>query len=230
MALTAANVITRAQDLIQDTTGVRWPEAELLRYLNDGRREVCIARPDLYSVSSVQSLAAGTKQAIPADGSRFLDAIRNISVDNAPGRAVRIVEREVLDAQLPDWHSSTTGATKHFMFDERTPRVFYVYPPAAAGQKLEIAYAQNPVEITNTSTELTNEDVYAGALVDYVCYRAFSKDAEYAGNAQRAGLHYAQFTSLLMGGGALNTYVSPNTSNVGGTVPRAAALSAAAGG
>ena len=227
MALTAANIITRAQDLIQDTTGVRWPEAELLRYLNDGRREICIVRPDLYAVNEVQTLVAGTRQSIPNDGARFLDGIRNINADNSPARAVRVVEREVLDAQLPDWHAAAPGTIKHFMFDERTPRVYYVYPPAANGQKLEIAYAKNPVEITNTSTELTNEDVYAGALTDYVCYRAYSKDAEYAGNGQRAAAHYAQFQGILGVGGSLNNVVSPNTANVGGMVPRAPALAAA---
>lgn len=230
MALTAANVITRAQDILQDTTGVRWPEAELLRYLNDGRREICIVRPDLYAMNTVQTLVAGTKQSIPADGSRFLDAIRNINADNSPARAVRVVEREVLDAQVPDWHSAPAGTTKHFMFDERTPRVFYVYPPAAANQKLELAYAKNPTEITNVNTELTEEDTYAGALTDYLCYRAFSKDVEYAGNAARAGAHYAQFQGILGVGRSLNIGVSPNTSNIGGSVPRAAALAAASGG
>ena len=36
--LTAANLITRVQDKLQDTTSVRWSEAELLRYINDGQR------------------------------------------------------------------------------------------------------------------------------------------------------------------------------------------------
>lgn len=229
MALTAADVITRAQDLIQDTTGVRWPEPELLRYLNDGRREVCIVRPDLYATNSVQVLAAGTKQTIPADGSRFLDAVRNINSDDSPARAVRVVEREVLDAQIPDWHSATAGTIKHFMFDERTPRTFYVYPPAASGQKLEIAYARNPTEISDTSVELSDEGVYAVSLTDYLCYRAYSKDTEYAGNVERAAAHYAQFRGVLGAGQSLNMAVSPNTSNVGGQLPRTAALAAAGG-
>lgn len=222
MAITAAEVITRATDIVQDTTGVRWPEPELLRWLNDGRREICIIRPDLYAVNLVQTMSAGTKQNVPADGNRFLDGIRNIAANDSPGRAVRVVEREVLDAQLPDWHNAATGVIKHFMFDERTPRIFYVYPPAASGQKLEIAYAKTPVDITSTSTELVNEDVYAGSLVDYVCYRAFSKDAEYAGNNERAMMHYQMFLAPLSGGGRLNLVVSPNAANVGGQVPRIA--------
>jgi hypothetical protein len=139
------------------------------------------------------------------------------------GRSVRVVEREILDAQKPDWHTETGSATiQHFMFDERSPRVFYVYPPAS-GAKLEIVYSQTPSEITNTATELTNEDIYAGALVDYVCYRAFSKDSEYAGNAQRAVMHYQQFANSLGTGRKVTIVSSPNTSRIDGKVPRSAA-------
>lgn len=225
MALTAQDVMTRAGDIIQDATNVRWPVPELLRYLNDARREIAIVRPDLYSATSVVSLAAGTKQALPTDGSRFLDATRNMAADGAtPGRAVRIVEREVLDAQLPDWHMQTpAAAVQHFMFDERAPKVFYVYPPVAAGTKLEIVYSRTPTEISVTSTPLTDEDIYASAIVDYVCYRAFSKDAEYAGNLDRATRHYQQFANALGIGTRVSLAVSPNTANVGGMPSRVAA-------
>ena len=226
MALTPNDVLVRASDIMQDTTHVRWPMEELLRYLNDGRREVAIVRPDLYAKIQVITLLLGTKQDIPSDGARFMDAIRNVNpIGNTAGRAVRIVEREVLDAQRPDWHNETPGEVKHFMFDERTPKVFYVYPPAAAGNKLEIAYSQTPQEIllANISTDqMTAEDIYTGALVDYVCYRAFSKDAEYAGNAARAQSHYQQFMNALGIGVRASFAASPNVSNVGGVPPRAA--------
>jgi hypothetical protein len=223
MAITAAEVITRATDLIQDQTNVRWPVEELLRYLNDGRREICIVRPDIYSVTSVVTLAAGTKQAVPADGRRLLDVVRNVESDGTtPGRAIRIVEREILDAQRPNWHTEATGAVRHFMFDERTPREFYVYPPAAASAKVQLTYSRTPTDITDVNTELVDEDIYTGTLVDYVCYRAFSKDAEYAGNAERAIAHYAQFMNSLGAGKKATFVTSPNTANVGGEVPRSA--------
>lgn len=221
MPLTAADVITRAGDLIQDQTQVRWPESELLRWLNDGRREIAIARPDIYATTSVVSLAGGTKQAIPSDGTRFLDAYRVMNADGITAMgAVRPVQREILDAQKPGWHAEQGAAVKHFMFDERTPRVFFVYPPAVAASKLEIAYSKAPVEITNTATTLTDEDLYTGALVDYVCYRAFSKDAEYAGNIQRAAAHYMQFKSAITEGDARDLTSSPNTSRIDGRPPR----------
>lgn len=221
MPLTAAEILTRAGDIIQDQTNVRWPQAELLRWLNDARREICIARPDLYSTVSVVTLAAGTKQSIPADGARFLDAIRNMQTDGTTAStAVRPVQREILDAQNPAWHTDASGATKHFMFDERVPRTFYVYPPATANAKLEIAYSQTPTDIAVTSTQLTQEDIYTGALVDYICYRAFSKDATYAGNIQRAAAAYMQFKNAITEGDARDLSTSPNTARIDGVPPK----------
>ncbi len=226
MPLTAQDVLTRASDIIQDQTNVRWPQEELLRYLNDARREIAIARPDLYAVTSTITLVAGTKQSLPTDGIRLIDVIRNMPAGVA-GSAIRVVEREILDAQKPTWHTETgTASLKHFMYDERSPRVFYVYPPATASHQIEITYGQSPTDIAIgniASTQLTQEDIYTGAMVDYACYRAFSKDSEYAGNASRAAAHYSQFMNALGLGGKVSQVTSPNTANVGGRPPRALA-------
>lgn len=232
MAQTPNEILTRAGDILQDQTNVRWAQAELLRYLNDGRRELAIHRPDIFSSTFVLTLIAGSQQSIPTDGNRFLDAVRNVSAANAVGRAVRVVEREILDAQLPDWHIETASTSlKHFMFDERSPKTFYVYPPAVAGHKLEIVYSKSPVDITSgdlsSTSILSNEDIYSGVLLDYILYRAFSKDSEYAGNMQRAGVHYQMFANSLGIGNRRRYATSPNVANMDGVPSKATQLDAA---
>ena len=225
MALTPNNLFQRVADILQDAGNVRWSSAELLRYLNDGRRELAIYRPDIYSETASLTLAAGTKQTIPSDGNKFMDAVRNIKSDDTSGNAVRIIEREVLDSQQPDWHTTTSSITiQHFMFDERSPRTFYVYPPATgSGHKLEIVYGKSPVEITSSDLDSTSvlakEDIYVGALTDYVLFKAFSKDSEYSGNIQRANAAYQLF-AYAIGIGNRKLYVnSPNVVSMGGVAP-----------
>ena len=99
--MTPSEIFARADDVLQDTSFVRWPQAERLRYLNDGRREMAVIRPDIYATTDVVTLVAGTKQALPAGRSRLFDVVRNINSDSSPGPAVRIVEREVLDSFRP---------------------------------------------------------------------------------------------------------------------------------
>jgi hypothetical protein len=206
MAITAQSIIRRVVETLNDTTSVRWPVNELVRYLNDGQREVVQYRPDAMVTNSTVTLAAGAKQALPSDGSKLLDIVRNNSV--ASKRAVRMTNRMILDAQVPNWHN-ITGTTEilHFTYDPRDPRVFYVYPPAAAsGAALDIIYSAYPVALTEpaegtTYTAVTGNisvpDMHANALADYVLYRAYSKDTEYAGNAARATAHYQAFTNAM---------------------------------
>ena len=212
MALTAANILSRAAIIVQDMTNVRWPESELLGWLNDGRRELAIARPDIYSTVATQALSTGAKQALPSGALRLMDIPRNTS-----GAAITVTERGWLDKQNPSWHQMTPASTvKHFMLDERNQGNYWVYPPAASGASVEIIYQAAPVDYSTSSTLTAYEELYGGALVDYICYRAFSKDSEYAGNAQRALAHYTQFANALGVGQKVNLTNSPNLANVGG--------------
>jgi hypothetical protein len=65
MALTAQSIIRRAVETLQDSTSIRWPINELVRYLNDGQREVVLYRPDAMVTSSTVTCVAGTKQSTP---------------------------------------------------------------------------------------------------------------------------------------------------------------------
>lgn len=205
MAVTAQSIIRRVVETLQDTTSVRWPVNELVRYLNDAQREVGTYRPDALITNATHSLVTGSKQALPANGMKLLDIVRNSTATS--NRAVRMTNRQILDAQVPNWHNLTGAAeVLHFIYDPRDPTVFYVYPPAATGAAVYMIYAGYPASITEpadgaTYTAVTGNigvpDVFANALADYVLYRAYTKDAEYAGNVARAQAHYQAFTNAL---------------------------------
>lgn len=213
MSLTAQNIMDRASMIIQDLTNVRWPLTELTNWLNDCRRELAVVRPDIYSTSSTLALVAGAKQSLPSGGLRLMDVPRNTS-----GPAITVTQRGFLDQQNPSWHQMTPATTiKHFMLDERYPSNFWVYPPATNTASVEVIYEQAPTDYTASSTLSSFEELYGGAMVDYICYRAFSKDSEYAVNAERAIAHYNQFSNSLKTGAMVSVSTSPNVQNVGGT-------------
>lgn len=206
MTITAQSIIRRAVETLQDTTSVRWPVNELVRYLNDGQREIVLYRPDSMVTNATITCAAGTKQALPANGAKLVEVIRNAAATSAK-KSVRMINREILDAQTPGWHNITGSVDiLHFMYDPRDPKTFYVYPPATSSAQLDIVYAAYPTDITEPAdgalyTAVTGNislpDIYSNALLEFVLYRAFMKDSEYAGNAQRAQAHYAAFANAL---------------------------------
>ena len=175
MPITAQSIIRRAVETLQDPTSVRWPISELVRYLNDGQREVVLYRPDSMVMSTSRSLTTGTRQTLP-NGSKLIEVVRNTG---GTKRAIRMVNREILDAQTPGWHA-IAGADDvlHFMYDPRDPRVFYVYPPATTNTKLDIVYAAYPTDIAEpadgaTYTAVTGNislpDIYVFQSTDPLC-------------------------------------------------------------
>ena len=218
--ITCANLLLRIEDSLQDTTNVRWSEAELLRYINDAQREIVNLRPEASADHANVQLSTGTEQAIPDVGLRLIKVVRNMSAagGSATGkRTIRIVDREILDTLEPDWHdpavtgeAAHTTSVKHYVFDEDDPRKYYVYPGVAGNAYVEIVFSRTPTDLANTSATLYIDDIYANAVIDYALYRAYLKDAEFAGNQQRAGMHYQLFTSSLGAGGQSQTVVSPN--------------------
>lgn len=224
--LTGANLISRIQDILQDTTSIRWPEAELLRYINDAQREVCNLRPESTATTANVALVVGTKQTLPSGGLRLIKVTRNMSAasGSATGkRAVRLVDADILNTQEPNWHDPTvsgdaahTTTVKHYIFDEDDPRAFYVYPGASTTSTfLEIVYSGAPTDLTATSGTISVDDIFANAIIDYVLFRCYLKDAEYAGNQQRAGTHFQLFSSSLGAGGQAQFNVSPNQDQLG---------------
>lgn len=201
-SITGKSIITRAATLIQDATGVRWPRAELLDWLNDGQREVVLIKPEACVSNVSMALAAGkTKQSIPATAISLIDVTRNMGVDGqTPGNAIRLCSREVLDSQLPSWHSdeNADGKIIHYMFDPRDPKTFYVYPKApATAWYIDLIASMVPANTDDDAAVIGVDDIYANALLDYVLYRAYSKDATYAQSANLAVAHYSAFSNSL---------------------------------
>jgi len=213
MPVQVSDVLLRAQKLIQDETGIRWPVPELAGWFNDATREVAIHKPSASSKSVVLPMVKGTRQTIPTGALMLMRVLRNLkpgSTDTSRlgARSVRLVNRDVLDTQHPDWHDEDrlpfSNVVKHFIFDESDPTAFYVYPGNDGQGQVEALISRSPDAIATSGTNANDynigmplPDVYANAVLDYVLYRAYSKDASFAEHAQRAGSHYQAFASSL---------------------------------
>jgi len=199
----ASDIITRARTIFQDDTGTRWVDAEELNWLNDGQREIVLLRPEANVVNETMLLALGTKQSIPALGIKLIDVTRNmVGVgQTTAGKVIRLIKREVLDSTIPTWHSdaaNAVGEVDHFLFDHRDPKSFYVYPqPPATPNGIEIIYSASPADVTLVTNPITLDDIYANAILDYMLYRSYLKDADFSGNINRVTLHKNAFMQSL---------------------------------
>lgn len=215
MTIPVQQIIDRVTDLLLDKDRAddqaRWSDGELLRWINDSRMSIVTRRPQASAVVASVPLVAGTLQTVPDNAVSFIDAIRNMGMDGATaGRAIRRIDRQNLDDDDLYWHKATKKAEiSQFTFDDRIPKRFYVYPPAVAGTHIEISYADNPAEVAALTDDLDFSLEYMDAVVNYVCYRAKSKDSEYA-NAGEAAAFYAAFGDALGVQTQTQSATSPN--------------------
>jgi len=204
MTTTASSIIQKAHTLLSDVGGVRWPAQELVSYLNLGQIAIAEIRPDQKRNTQTLSLVSGHEQELPADVTALFDI-----PNNAEGKKSRItkVNLQLLDHMVPDWRSATKVLTvKHFMHNLIEPRKFDVYPPVQSGVKVTATVGIYPIPVAiptggaSSSFVVGNidlEDYWQSALLDYVLFRAYAKDAEFAGNAAMSKAYYDLFIGAL---------------------------------
>jgi len=201
-----ADILTRASIVLQDKTNTRWPTSELEYWLNDGQREIALHKPS--AVASVEeiSLSRGTYQTLGSGYvsiQRMLRNLETVAADAAGrtgGRHVTPVTRDILDQQLPNWHDPSVvpydSVVKHVIWDIADPRSFWVYPGNDGTGVVEAVVASMPTDVSTGET-INVPDIYRNALVDFICYRCLSYDANLAGAMQRAVAHYQMFAAAI---------------------------------
>lgn len=208
-AVKVIDIIKRVEDVLQDSN-IRWPRVELQNWINESYLSITLLRPDANAKAGTFTCVAGTRQNISAvfpTALRLLDVTRNLAATSTK-KVVRMVSRTVLDDQRPSWHAETaTVNIQHFTFDARQPKEFFVYPPATTAAQLEVVYTDTPGTHSLTESQLdpdgTNtetiklDDIYMSPIIDWVLYRAYSKDAEYGQNEARAASAYQAFTAAI---------------------------------
>lgn len=190
---TVNELIKRAGDLLIDPLFTFWTKQELLDYYNDAVRAVIIRRPDAYVEQLTFTCVAGTEQKLPADAIRLIEVERNHG-----GAAVRYIPRATLDESYPDWQRGVSGRkVSAFTYDERNPTKFFLFPGPRAALKVDIVYSKLPIAVKLADIDLTESsvlsDIYINPVLDFMLFRAFSKNAEYAPNAARATSHFQAF-------------------------------------
>lgn len=204
-------IIDSAGYLLQDKAHVRWTEDELLKWLNAGQAEAVIYKPNIYVRSVDLALAKGSKQSLPQDGLSLVDIPRN-----SDGNVITVIPRSSLDAQEIGWHlqKNASDVALHYCYSDLDPKRFYIYPPSPGGNKVELVYNAIPTTV-GISDPISIDDIYVSALVDYVIYRAFSKDSEFAPQSAASAMqHYANFQNAIKGKAGAEAATDPNKRDI----------------
>lgn len=218
------DIVTRARIALNDPSGTRWPDAEFVPLINDACLYIALQRPDASMVSEAFSCAAGTRQVLPAGSLRLLDVERN----EDGGRAIRHTSREDMDATDPDWHMAANETrVRHYVYDNRDPLTFYLYPSPRAGHRVRIRRSVLPAVIANVgelaTRVLTPPDTFIDPALNYTLFRCYAKDSDDSHNAQLAALYRGACDSALGVKTSADAKFSP-AMNSGNTRPAAGTM------
>lgn len=223
---TAKDILSAASQLLLDEDYVHWTLPELCTWLNFGLDAISLQKPTANSVTANIELVEGTLQSLPVGFISMLRPVRNIRNETSSRierKRITLTDGDILGAVCPSWDDPLsvgyTEQVKHVIYDEANPKSFYVYPGNNGTGLIEAVMCAIPTKVVATGNvndidsyaeDLTLDETYHDALLDYVLYRAYSKDMQQAGNAQRAALHYQQFANSLGIKVKAETYFSPN--------------------
>lgn len=185
-------VLQRVTTLLLDSSPQfnRWPESDLVNWLNDG--QLAIAKYFPVAASRIDSikLKPGSLQCIdtiaatdckPDDGSTPTAPIYGIELFGlecnmgsdglTPGITIgEPVDKRLLDSQNPAWQSTTGTTVYDYTYDPRTPNYFHVQPavPATPAVWVRMSYAARPLPIANTGSVGAERYLIGGANNDLI--------------------------------------------------------------
>jgi hypothetical protein len=211
---TLKEVIDRCKVTLQEITtdGTRWANQELVDWAGEFYQLASSVNPAEFSGVREFTCVSGTKQDAPNNVVQIIDITRNLDGTKMP---IFATTKNVLDSTRRGWHGELESqAQEVFVLDERYPRTFYVWPPAQAGSKVEVVAIAVPekhliADYSGGTASIKCSDRLTPSMVDYILFRAYSKDAEFAGNQQRSDIHYRNCLQTLQAGRDVRYQVSP---------------------
>lgn len=188
----ARDLIQRAANALFDPQHATWKSDELLDYLNEGIQTAAAYVSTEFQVSIKHTLEEGARQKAP-DG-----AVDGVVVEWAydeDDQPVAVLPFDLTSMnQDPSWMQEDPGPVRQWASDPMDPYAFWVYPPQGNPPgKVQLSVPLKPVALTQFDQKVPMREMHFGALVDYILYRAYSKNTQYAGQTGLAQLAYSRF-------------------------------------
>ena len=195
--ITVEALVNRAADILADPDNVRWTRTELLSHFNDAQRACVLHRPEVNPMVADFDCVAGTMQALPDGAFELISVIRN--KDSSKTRPIVHERRENLDRYNKTWHDAPSPFVQVYVYtyEPQFRNRFFLYPAPPANHTIEIVYSKIPATVTDEAVVIEIDDVYEPGLLNFMLFRAYSKDSGVEGNnIQTSQAYYQRFLDM----------------------------------
>jgi hypothetical protein len=184
-----SDVLTSVKRQFGDESGVEINDADIIRWINDGQREIVDQNNTInQKLAKTDVIANQDTYALSADPNLTnISRITSVRFNNVLLRAITVQEAE--NYAIGDGNTGDPTA----WFEEEGNLILYPKPTTGYPLGLTFRFTALPTKVTTTSDALTIPDSYYSALVQYCLLQAYELDE----NPQMAQMKQSQFEKTL---------------------------------
>lgn len=180
---TVADVITSVNRQFGDESGTQITASDVIRWLNDGQREIVIKNPEVNQAMVSINVTAGIT-IYP-----LLAAIPDIMVIHSihfRGQILRNMTFVQAQEQIIQSQDNRTSDTPSFWYEYAGVLNLWPKPTTSYAGGLTVFYSSAPTLIATNTATLSVPDTYFKALVDYCTAQAHEMDQDFAAASVKA--------------------------------------------
>ena len=187
---------------------VAYSRATLIDYYNEAVQQLVANRPDTMAKTVELTLSPGSIQTLPEPYTGLVKIELNVNRVGAEAEQVlpsdeyfsKVLGNKTCFAKkcvaIQDDYAVSSYAKSSF-----TDREFTVVPPVPPGTaprvKAVVLTGATKVCASETNECVAFNPVYAGAVTEWMLYRAWGSDAEIVGGANAAAIHFRAFFQMI---------------------------------
>lgn len=180
-----SEVVTRVLRQFGDEASVQIEEADVIRYINDGIREIATQNDIGQNTGTLNSIIDEDEYAVPAD----LMAMRTLYYDSLRLKHLTKVEFDVY-INTDDPLQTSRGTPLYWT---KWASQFILYPKPDAVKVIKLQYLRKPTEVTVVGDALPVASEYYNRVVEYCLQQAYQTDEDW----EAAGQMNSQFNDGL---------------------------------
>lgn len=178
--MTYGELAIEVKRLFGDESGVQLESGDILRWANQGLREI-VVRNKVLKASSTTATVVGTDLYTFPDQDIYEIASMQLDGQLLPNVDYAEAERQILSA---DPHKTETGRPQYWY---TWGNEFWLWPVPDTVLPITLRYTKVPTKLTGTDSEVLEiSDEYFPVLVDYILGKAYEMDEDWTAAQNKA--------------------------------------------
>lgn len=179
---------TRVYRTFGDESAVQVTDADIVRWVNDGQRKICLENEGMLQSSTTTSIVANQQTySLPAD----LLVLRSLQYKRTGDTSfykLRYLSMQEFDEWIDGWNGTTYNSNDSTVYTVYAGEIILFPIPEQSGtNNLKIYYSAQPTDVANDNDNPSLPVIYHNALVDYCLSQAYMLDEDWnaAGNVSQ---------------------------------------------